>query len=74
MREHPNIAAVKLTCGIIASAARTAAKFGRAMDGNAAFVALAGQSDWLVPSSSVGGAGSITGLANLYPKVCFLNG
>ncbi|KAJ5159987.1 uncharacterized protein N7482_006991 [Penicillium canariense] len=66
--EHPNIAAVKLTCGTIASVARSAAKFGRAMDGNAAFIALAGQSDWLVPCLSVGGAGSVTGLANLYPR------
>lgn len=67
--EHPNIAAVKLTCGTIASVARSAAKFGRAFDGNPAFVALAGQSDWLVPCLSVGGAGSVTGLANLFPKV-----
>lgn len=69
--EHPNISAVKLTCWTIASVTRTAAKFAKAMDGNAAFVALVGQSDWLVPSLSVGGAGSITGLANLYSKVCF---
>ena len=70
--EHPNIVAVKLTCGTIASVARTAAKFGRALDTNTnpGFVALAGQSDWLVPCLSVGGAGSITGLANLYPQVC----
>ncbi|CAL5873381.1 uncharacterized protein PFLUO_LOCUS7659 [Penicillium psychrofluorescens] len=68
--EHPNIAAVKLTCGSIASVARSAAKFGRALDDSPAFVALAGQSDWLVPCLSVGGAGSITGLANLYPKTC----
>lgn len=66
--EHPNIVAVKLTCGTIASVARSVAKFGRAID-NPKFVALAGQSDWLVPCLSVGGAGSVTGLANLYPKV-----
>lgn len=69
--EHPNIAAVKLTCGTIASVTRTAAKFGRALDSNPEFVALAGQSDWLIPCLSMGGAGAITGLANLYPKVCF---
>ncbi|KAJ5267038.1 hypothetical protein N7478_009846 [Penicillium angulare] len=68
--EHPNIVAVKLTCGTIASVARTAAKFGRALDEEPSFVALAGQSDWLVPALSVGGAGAITGLANLYPKTC----
>ena len=67
--EHPNIVAVKLTCGTIASVARSAAKFGRALSGDPSFVALAGQSDWLIPCLSVGGAGSITGLANLYPKV-----
>lgn len=66
--EHPNIVAVKLTCGTIASVARSVAKFGRAVD-NPKFVALAGQSDWLVPCLSIGGAGSVTGLANLYPKV-----
>ncbi|CAI7643457.1 hypothetical protein N7533_003123 [Penicillium manginii] len=67
--EHPNIVAVKLTCGTIASVARSVAKFGRAVD-NPKFVALAGQSDWLVPCLSIGGAGSVTGLANLYPKAC----
>lgn len=34
------------------------------------FSALAGQSDWLVPALSVGGTGCITGVANLYPRVC----
>ena len=34
------------------------------------FTALAGQSDWLVPALSVGSTGCITGVANLYPKVC----
>ncbi|KAJ5832390.1 hypothetical protein N7474_000701 [Penicillium riverlandense] len=68
--EHPNIAAVKLTCGSIASVARTTAKFGRALDGSPEFVALAGQSEWLVPCLSVGGAGCITGVGNLYPKTC----
>lgn len=77
--EHPNIVAVKLTCGTIASVARTAAKFGpglRLKDndnkdaGQPQFVALAGQSDWLVPALSVGGTGCVTGMANLYPKTC----
>lgn len=67
--DHPNIVAVKLTCGTIASVARSAAKFGRALQSSPKFVALAGQSDWLVPCLSVGGAGCVTGLANLYPKV-----
>ena len=64
--EHENIVGVKLTCGGIAKVARIAAKFGNMGD---SFKALAGQSDWLVPALSVGGAGCITGLANLYPKV-----
>jgi dihydrodipicolinate synthase/N-acetylneuraminate lyase len=70
--DHPNIVAVKLTCGTIASVSRTAAKFGPGLVKSGAqpsFVALAGQSDWLVPCLSVGGTGCITGLANLYPKV-----
>ena len=68
---HANIAAVKLTCGGIGKVARVAAKFGEAVEreSKASFKALAGQSDWLVPALAAGGAGCITGLANLYPKV-----
>lgn len=61
---HPNIVAVKLTCGGIAKVARIAAEFAPAE-----FSALAGQSDWLVPALAVGGTGAITGVGNLYPKV-----
>lgn len=63
--KHKNIVAVKLTCGGIAKVARISASFD-----NSEFVALAGQSDWLIPALSVGGVGTITGVANLYPKVC----
>lgn len=63
--KHPNIVGVKLTCGGIAKVARIAAEFDPQQ-----FCALAGQSDWLVPAMSVGGIGTITGIANLYPKVC----
>lgn len=63
--KHKNIAAVKLTCGGIAKVARISASFKKSE-----FVALAGQSDWLVPALSVGGVGTITGVANLYPKTC----
>ncbi|KAF4465323.1 dihydrodipicolinate synthase [Fusarium albosuccineum] len=63
--QHPNIVGVKLTCGGIAKVARVAAQY-KSED----FAALAGQSDWLVPALSVGGVGVITGVANLYPKVC----
>jgi dihydrodipicolinate synthase/N-acetylneuraminate lyase len=62
--KHKNIVGVKLTCGGIAKVARINAAFD-----NSEFVALAGQSDWLVPALSVGGVGTITGVANLYPKV-----
>lgn len=62
--QHKNIAAIKLTCGGIAKVARISARFDKSE-----FVALAGQSDWLIPALSVGGVGTITGVANLYPKV-----
>ncbi|KAJ6442402.1 putative 4-hydroxy-2-oxoglutarate aldolase, mitochondrial [Purpureocillium lavendulum] len=62
---HPNIVGVKLTCGGIGKVARIAASHDVQ-----SFVALAGQSDWLVPALSVGAVGTITGVGNLYPKVC----
>jgi 4-hydroxy-2-oxoglutarate aldolase len=62
--QHKNIVAVKLTCGGIAKVARISAAFDTSQ-----FVALAGQSDVLIPALSVGGVGTITGVANLYPKV-----
>ncbi|KAL0931274.1 4-hydroxy-2-oxoglutarate aldolase, mitochondrial 5 [Colletotrichum truncatum] len=63
--KHPNIIGVKLTCGGIAKVARVRAEFEPSE-----FFALAGQSDWLVPAMSVGSTGTITGVANLYPKYC----
>lgn len=62
---HPNIVGVKLTCGGIAKVARICAQFSPNE-----FCALAGQSDWLVPALAVGATGTITGVANLYPKFC----
>jgi dihydrodipicolinate synthase/N-acetylneuraminate lyase len=69
--KHPNIVAVKLTCGGIAKVERVAAEFGSfwSKGKGEEFRALAGQSDWLVPALAAGGTGCITGLANLYPKV-----
>jgi 4-hydroxy-2-oxoglutarate aldolase len=61
---HPNIVGVKLTCGGIAKVARVRSRFEPEK-----FCALAGQSDWLLPAIAVGGIGTITGLANIYPKV-----
>ncbi|OAG12762.1 dihydrodipicolinate synthetase [Paraphaeosphaeria sporulosa] len=63
--QHPNIVGVKLTCGGIAKVARVRAQFEPEE-----FCALAGQSDWLVPAMAVGSTGTITGVGNLYPKVC----
>ncbi|PTB61891.1 aldolase [Trichoderma citrinoviride] len=65
LAKHPNIVGVKLTCGGIAKVSRIAASYTPDK-----FSALAGQSDWLVPALSVGGTGTITGVANLYPKTC----
>lgn len=62
--EHPNIVGIKLTCGSIAKVARVAAKFDPSE-----FNTYSGQSDWLVPALAAGAAGSITGMANFYPKV-----
>ncbi|TPX08061.1 uncharacterized protein E0L32_010261 [Thyridium curvatum] len=62
---HHNIVGVKLTCGGIAKVARVRAEFGPEE-----FCALAGQSDWLVPAMAVGSTGTITGVANLFPRVC----
>ncbi|OHF03763.1 dihydrodipicolinate synthetase [Colletotrichum orchidophilum] len=63
--KHANIVGVKLTCGGIAKVARVRAEFDPSE-----FFALAGQSDWLVPALSVGSNGTITGIANLFPKYC----
>jgi 4-hydroxy-2-oxoglutarate aldolase len=65
---HPNIVGVKLTCGGIAKVARV-----RSVYEPSQFCAVAGQSDWLLPALVVGGTGTITGLANLYPKVSGFN-
>ncbi|GAB7352471.1 hypothetical protein MBLNU459_g2879t1 [Dothideomycetes sp. NU459] len=63
--QHPNIAAIKFTCGGIAKVARVADRFKPTE-----FAALAGQSDWLVAALAVGGVGAITGMANFYPRLC----
>lgn len=63
---HPNIVGVKLTCGGIAKVTRIRAAFKPEE-----FAALAGQSDWLTPALAVGSIGTITGVANLFPKVSY---
>ncbi|KAL5117172.1 hypothetical protein ACEQ8H_004860 [Pleosporales sp. CAS-2024a] len=59
--KHKNIVAVKLTCGGIAKIARISASFKKTE-----FVALAGQSDWLIPAMSVGG--TCIHMFNLYQQ------
>lgn len=61
---HPNIVGVKLTCGGIAKVARIKAQYEPTE-----FAAIAGQSDWLIPAMTVGSIGSVTGVANLWPRV-----
>lgn len=61
---HKNISGVKLTCGGIGKITRIAA-----LNSPNEFVAIAGQSDVLVPALSAGASGCISGVANLFPKV-----
>ena len=61
---HPNICGVKLTCGNISKMTRVAATISPSK-----FVAVAGQSDLIVAALAAGGAGSISGVVNLFPKV-----
>lgn len=62
--QHPNICAVKLTCGGIAKVTRVSARFSPGE-----FTTVSGVSDWIVPALSVGASGCISGLANLFPRV-----
>lgn len=64
LEQHPNIVSVKLTCGGIVKVTRVRSQFQPEE-----FCASAGQSDGLVPTMAGGSTGSITGVANLYPKV-----
>lgn len=61
---HPNIYAVKLTCGSIGKATRVAAQFEHTQ-----FTSLSGMSDWLVAALTAGSTGCISGVANVFPKV-----
>jgi 4-hydroxy-2-oxoglutarate aldolase len=65
--QHPNIVGTKLTCGGIGKAVRIAGQFKQDE-----FCFLAGFTDWLLPALFVGGAGAISGFANLCPRVCFI--
>ena len=61
---HSNICGVKLTCGNISKMTRVASQ-----KSHTEFAALAGQSDLLVAALAAGGAGCISGVVNLFPKV-----
>lgn len=61
---HPNMAAVKLTCGNISKMNRVATQFDPSE-----FAAISGQSDLLVAALAAGGAGCISGVVNLFPRV-----
>jgi 4-hydroxy-2-oxoglutarate aldolase len=63
--KHKNIVGTKLTCGGIGKAVRIAGEFAPED-----FCFLAGFTDWLFPALCVGGAGAISGFANLCPRVC----
>ncbi|KAJ5779897.1 hypothetical protein N7457_007617, partial [Penicillium paradoxum] len=61
---HPNISAVKLTCGGIGKATRVGAQFEPSQ-----FTSVSGMSDWLVAAFSAGSTGCISGVANIFPRV-----
>ncbi|KAF4762688.1 hypothetical protein N7455_012726 [Penicillium solitum] len=61
---HPNISAVKLTCGGVGKATRVAAKFEPSQ-----FTSVSGMSDWLVAAFAAGSTGCISGVANIFPRV-----
>lgn len=61
---HPNMAGVKLTCGNISKMTRVAAQYEPSQ-----FAAVSGQSDLIVSALAGGGAGTISGVVNLFPRV-----
>lgn len=60
---HPNIVAVKLTCGNVGKVVRLAGQFAPGQ-----FGVFGGASDYLVPTLEAGGVGCVTGLANVFPR------
>jgi 4-hydroxy-2-oxoglutarate aldolase len=63
LAEHPNIVAVKLTCGNVGKAIRVASRFTPAQ-----FSVYGGSSDFLFPTLEGGGVGCVTGMGNVFPK------
>lgn len=62
LAEHPNIVAVKLTCGNVGKMARLCSKFRPDQ-----FSVFGGSSDYLVPTLEIGGMGCVTGMGNVFP-------
>ena len=60
---HPNIVAVKLTCGNVGKAVRLTSRFTPAQ-----FSVYGGSSDFLVPTLEGGGVGCVTGMGNVFPR------
>lgn len=63
LAEHPNIVAVKLTCGNLGKIVRLTSKFSYEQ-----FGVFGGASDFLFPTLEVQGVGCVTGVANVFPK------
>ncbi|KAL5314198.1 hypothetical protein ACEPPN_018623 [Leptodophora sp. 'Broadleaf-Isolate-01'] len=63
LAQHPNIVAVKLTCGNAGKVTRLAQEFTHEQ-----FGVYGGSSDWLVPCLIGGGGGCVTGIGNIFPK------
>lgn len=62
LAEHPNIVAVKLTCGNLGKLTRLTSRFSPAQ-----FGVFGGSSDYLLPTLRSGGSGCVTGLGNVFP-------
>ncbi|RJE22363.1 Dihydrodipicolinate synthase [Aspergillus sclerotialis] len=63
LAQHPNIVGVKLTCGNAGKVTRLTQEYTSSQ-----FAVHAGSSDWLLPCLIGGGAGCVTGIANIFPK------
>ncbi|KAF4976271.1 hypothetical protein FZEAL_7039 [Fusarium zealandicum] len=59
---HPNISAVKLTCGNVGKLTRLTSKFSHSQ-----FGVFGGSSDYLLPTLQAGGSGCVTGMGNIFP-------
>ncbi|KAH8658354.1 dihydrodipicolinate synthase [Xylariales sp. PMI_506] len=60
---HPNISAVKLTCGNVGKVVRLTSKFEPQH-----FGVYGGSSDYLLPTLHAGGNGCVTGMGNVFPR------